>query len=218
MSRPNPHRPMKDRPPLPTPGTNDASPPVPKPRGRGGGVRQPSANLPTWPPPSADSSPGPPSLPPSRLDQRAPAPLPPTATPAAPSPSSSRPPAPQTHGHAHGSAPSRPPPPLAHPEPAPSLASPPPPASPSSPRPNKNHVAFGTCLQEAHDAINKRHEDELHALESFRAHVFFRAKADREYAQELGKINARATKTLASVSQPSAIVQVQLCPVNANTQ
>ena len=207
----------RDRPPAPVPAgdeQDDGPPPVPKPRAGPRGVGR-KANLPAWPPPShgvsknAPSSPSPQVLP-SRVvaaeQQRAPAPLPPAAS-SSPAPS----PVPPV-GHSRSVQPQIPPPDL--PPPRASLSPPavvsPPPAQPlPSLAANNNGYAFGTCLQEGHDAINKRHEDELHALESFRAHVFFRAKADREYAQELAKINSRANKTLSSVSQSSAIVQVR---------
>lgn len=228
--------PGRDRPPAPIPNdADDGPPPVPKPRAgpRVGGGRR-GGNLPAWPPPGYtgnQSSPSP-SLP-SRTgggggdqQQRAPPPLPPTQSPAAspgPPHSHSRSPAPPPPSHQ----PPQLPPPRA--SLSPSISSPPPPSPPHNrvaPTPagsggdGKSGFAFGTCLQEAHDAINKRHEEELHALESFRAHVFFRAKADREYAQELAKINSRANKTLSTVSQSSAIVQVsfkhrQVCSCNA---
>lgn len=192
MSKPSPYpRPARPRPPLSTENSDGtSSPPVPAPR-RSGGAR-PGSTLPTWPPPAKTASP--PSPVPSKIDQRPPAPLPPP-------PSS---PVPSLPSRDSGTSYRQPdmPPPIAMP---PSFPVP----SPSPALPNKNQVAFGSCLQQAHDAINKRHEDELHALESFRAHVFFRAKADREYAQELSKINARASKTLAAVSHSSPIIQVR---------
>lgn len=194
MSKPNPYpRPARPRPPLSTVGSENSdgtsSPPVPAPRRSGGG--RPGSSLPTWPPPAKTASP--PSPIPSKIDQRPPAPLPPP-------PSS---PVPSLPSRDFGT-------PYRQPDIPPPIAAPPTPPvhSPSPALPNKNQVAFGSCLQQAHDAINKRHEDELHALESFRAHVFFRAKADREYAQELSKINARASKTLAAVSHSSPIIQV----------
>lgn len=189
MSRPNTYpRPPKPR-GVPTPGSESsdgASPPVPAPRR--GGVRQ-SSNLPNWPPVANAASP--PSPVPSKIDQRPPAPLP-------PAPSS---PVPSLPSRDTGSF-SRPP------DIPPATMSPSPPVATHTPALTKSQVAFGSCLQQAHDAINKRHDDELHALESFRAHVFFRAKADREYAQELAKINTRANKTLSAVSHSSPIIQV----------
>lgn len=184
MSRPNPYpRPARPR-AVPTPGSENsdgASPPVPAPRR---GARQ--SNLPSWPPVANAASP--PSPAPSKIDQRPPAPLPPSPVPSLPS---------RDNGTF-----SRPPdiPPVS--------MSPSPPVPTPTPSLSKSQAAFGTCLQQAHDAINKRHDDELHALESFRAHVFFRAKADREYAQELSKINTRANRTLAAVSHSSPIIQV----------
>ena len=67
---------------------------------------------------------------------------------------------------------------------------------------------FGSCLQTCYDAINKRHDDELRALESLRVHVFNRSKADRDYAESLAKINQRASRGLSNVNQSSAVVQV----------
>ena len=67
---------------------------------------------------------------------------------------------------------------------------------------------FGTCLQSARDCINKRHEDELKALEGFRAYIHRRAKADAEYAATLGKIGSQASRETASLSASSNIVQV----------
>jgi len=69
---------------------------------------------------------------------------------------------------------------------------------------------FGSCLQACYEAINKRHDDEIRALESLRVHIFNRAKADREYAETLSKINNRANRGLTNVNQSSAIVQVSL--------
>ena len=92
-----------------------------------------------------------------------------------------------------------------HPSVASSKEHAPPPLQVSPP----DFPAFGTCLQSAHEAINKRHEDELRALESFRMHVFNRARADREYAEQLVKINMRANRAISSISQASPIVQVR---------
>ncbi len=69
---------------------------------------------------------------------------------------------------------------------------------------------FGQCLQSATDAIGKRHDDELTALESLRFHVFNRAKQDKAYAEELLKTNMRASKKAASVSDPSSPI-FQVC-------
>ena len=218
MSRPSPASRPRDRPPPPVPAAEgeEGPPPVPKPRAaaRGVGRRTGGGNLPSWPPPGYGGSSPSPSSPaaPTRAagsDHRAPPPAPPPSSSPAPSPvPTARSPAPQTPQQ-----PELPPfrPPISPPVPSghPQLPSPTP--APPTPGANANSFAFGTCLQESHEAINKRHEEELHALESFRAHVFFRAKADREYAQELAKINSRANKTLATISQSSAIVQVHLC-------
>ena len=76
--------------------------------------------------------------------------------------------------------------------------------------PEETVEGFGSCLQACYDAINKRHDDELRALESLRLHIFNRAKADREYAETMSKINYRANRGLTNVNQSSAIVQVSL--------
>ena len=67
---------------------------------------------------------------------------------------------------------------------------------------------FGRCLQQSHEAITKRHEDELLALESLRGHIFHRARADKDYSDSLLKMNQKASKKLANIDQSSAIVQV----------
>ena len=89
-------------------------------------------------------------------------------------------------------------------------------ASAPAPEPPKttadSEEKFGSCLQTCYDAINKRHDDELRALESLRVHVFNRAKADRDYAESLAKINQRASRGLSNVNQSSAVVQVSLSP------
>ena len=77
-----------------------------------------------------------------------------------------------------------------------------------------DHDRFGSCLQTCYDAINKRHEEELRALESLRVHIFNRAKADREYAESLARINQRATRGVANITQQSAIVQVRRLPAS----
>lgn len=68
---------------------------------------------------------------------------------------------------------------------------------------------FGHCLQQGYEAINKRHDDELLALESLRGHIFHRARADKEYAESLMKMNQKASKKLTNINQSSAVVQVQ---------
>ena len=67
---------------------------------------------------------------------------------------------------------------------------------------------FGSCLQSASDCINKRHDDELKALESFRVFMHKRAKADAEYAATLGKIGSQAARDAGSIATGSKIVQV----------
>ena len=68
---------------------------------------------------------------------------------------------------------------------------------------------FGSCLQSARDCINKRHDDELKALESFRVYMHKRAKADAEYAATLGKIGSQASRETGSLATGSNIVQVR---------
>lgn len=69
---------------------------------------------------------------------------------------------------------------------------------------------FGVCLQQSYEAINKRHEDELLALESLRGHIFHRARADKEYSENLLKMNQKANKKLTNINRSSAVVQVQI--------
>ena len=203
MSRPNPYpRPARQR-PGPARGASEESPspPLPTPRVKS----RPVPNLPSWPPPSSSSPPGP-ALPP-RVEDRPPAPVP------SPTPLSTSPQPYQVSGSVVTSFKAREHPPprsptVNSPSPVPARVPTSSPAMSSSQGEGGGAVAFGKCLHQAHDAINKRHEDELHALESFRAHVFYRAKADREYAQELGKINARANRALSSIAHNSPVVQV----------
>ena len=68
---------------------------------------------------------------------------------------------------------------------------------------------FGVCLQQCYEAITKKHEDELLALESLRGHIFNRAKADREYAENLNRMNQKASKKVHNINQSSAVVQVK---------
>lgn len=72
---------------------------------------------------------------------------------------------------------------------------------------------FGTCLQDTscYDVINKRHEDELLALESLRAHLFNRSRIDKEYAEKLANANLKSSRKVANINQSSAIVKVSLC-------
>lgn len=78
------------------------------------------------------------------------------------------------------------------------------------------HERFGSCLQTCYEAINKRHEEELRALESLRVHISNRARADKEYAESLARINQRANRGVASITQQSAIVQVSVGAACAN--
>lgn len=107
---------------------------------------------------------------------------------------------------------------LMRPVPKPRVSSPPTSpgtASPSPPVPAAHggpvgQERFGSCLQTCYDAINKRHDEELRALESLRVHIFSRARADKEYAETLAKINQRANRGVANITQQSAIVQVRV--------
>lgn len=131
--------------------------------------------------------------------------LPPRSSKAYPtSPPATKP----TSPPARSRSPARLPPPLHYSPPVNSLSS----ASDPAPEPPKttadSEEKFGSCLQTCYDAINKRHDDELRALESLRVHVFNRAKADRDYAESLAKINQRASRGLSNVNQSSAVVQV----------
>eukprot|EP00731_Ephydatia_muelleri_P017675 Em0010g773a len=66
---------------------------------------------------------------------------------------------------------------------------------------------FGSCLQSARDCINRRHDDELKALECFRVFMHKRAKADAEYAVILGRINSQTARDAGSIATGSKIVQ-----------
>ena len=68
---------------------------------------------------------------------------------------------------------------------------------------------FGVCLQQCYEAITKKHEDELLALESLRGHIFNRARADKEYAESLNRMNQKANKKVQNINQSSAVVQVR---------
>ena len=74
---------------------------------------------------------------------------------------------------------------------------------------NDGGEGFGHCLQQGYEAITKKHEDELLALESLRGHIFHRARADKEYSESLIKMNQKATKKIANIDQSSAVVKVQ---------
>lgn len=67
---------------------------------------------------------------------------------------------------------------------------------------------FGHCLQQGYEAITKKHEDELLALESLRGHIFHRARADKEYAENLAKMNQKASKKVSTIDQSSAVIKV----------
>ena len=108
--------------------------------------------------------------------------------------------------------------PKASPHPTPSPAQPTSPKTTTSAQPDRvenrieppNGADFGSCLQSARDCINKRHDDELKALESFRVYMHKRAKADAEYAATLGKINSQTAREMAGVGANSFIVKVSL--------
>lgn len=92
--------------------------------------------------------------------------------------------------------------------------SPPPPASPTNslaaPDLCQGGSDFGSCLQLNYDAISKRHEEELHSLESLRMHLFKRSRADKEYADALQKINQSSERSAQfPVSTTSPVVQVR---------
>lgn len=66
-------------------------------------------------------------------------------------------------------------------------------------------------MQNNYEVISKRHEDELLALESFRNHVFARSRIDKEYSDNMAKMNVKASRKMGSVSnKSSAIMQVSL--------
>lgn len=83
--------------------------------------------------------------------------------------------------------------------------------SPSDVISGSSPEGFGLCLQNCYDTINKRHEDELLALESFRNHVFQRSRLDKEYSENMAKMNMKASRKMNSVgNKSSAIMQVFL--------
>lgn len=86
----------------------------------------------------------------------------------------------------------------------------PPPADGSLLIPDLCHgTNFGSCLQLSYEAISKRHEEELRALESLRGHIFKRQRADKEYAEQLLRINQVSERSSQfSSSTTSAIIQV----------
>lgn len=100
-------------------------------------------------------------------------------------------------------------------EPAPPTPTTPAPASSvptsSAPAPSApTGEGFGTCLQDAscYDIINKRHDDELLALESLRAHLFNRSRIDKEYAEKLANANLKSSRKVNNIDKSSAIVKV----------
>lgn len=74
--------------------------------------------------------------------------------------------------------------------------------------------AFGYSLQSSYEAISKRHDEELHALESMRMHVFKRMKCDKDYADQLHRTNTSCQRLgQFTTNTTSAAVQVRdLCP------
>uniref|UniRef100_A0A1X7U1C3 FCH domain-containing protein n=1 Tax=Amphimedon queenslandica TaxID=400682 RepID=A0A1X7U1C3_AMPQE len=86
------------------------------------------------------------------------------------------------------------------------------PSSPSSsisaPDLCQNGSDFGSCLQLNYDAISKRHEEELHSLESLRMHIFKRQKVDKEYSDSLQRINQSCERSAQfPVATTSPVVQ-----------
>ncbi len=85
----------------------------------------------------------------------------------------------------------------------------------SAPVLNEND-AFGYCLQSSYEAIGKRHEEEMHALESMRMHIFKRMKCDKDYADQLLRANQSCSRhgqftsstTSAAVQVSSSLVHV----------
>ena len=71
---------------------------------------------------------------------------------------------------------------------------------------------FGACLQASYEAISKRHDEELKALESLRSHIHRRSRADKDYAETLAKINTSCRRSADFGSNPSRIVQVSRIP------
>lgn len=88
------------------------------------------------------------------------------------------------------------------------------PLSPSSettqpPTMSQRMEGFGSCLQNCYETITKRHDDELLVLESIRSHVFCRARLDKEYSENLLKVNGKVNRKMGNLSnKSSAIIQV----------
>ncbi len=185
------------------------------------------SRLPQWPPPAKQDE----DSPPPSAGAAQPQPVP---VPRSHHRTSLTPPTPTTPRSSH-----RPPAPLPDDEqpPLPPRDIPPPrPTTPVTPRrdreffrsgssplpppvpaaPGTGTENFGSCLQTCFEAINKRHDDELRALESLRVHIFNRAKADKEYAETLAKANGRAARGIANLNQASSIVQVRNVCVHTN--
>lgn len=81
--------------------------------------------------------------------------------------------------------------------------------SPSDVISGSSPEGFGLCLQNCYDTINKKHEDELLALESFRNHVFARSRLDKDYSDNMSKMNMKASRKMNSVgNKSSAIMKV----------
>ena len=86
---------------------------------------------------------------------------------------------------------------------------PPMPSPPSFGSAQSDRNAFGFNLQSSYEAISKRHEEELHALESMRMHIFKRMKCDKEYSEQLFRANQSCQRIgQFTSSTTSAIVQV----------
>ena len=78
--------------------------------------------------------------------------------------------------------------------------------SPSDVVSGSSPEGFGLCLQNCYDIINKRHEDELLALESFRNHIFARSRLDKEYSENMAKMNMKASRKMTSVGNKSSTI------------
>lgn len=91
----------------------------------------------------------------------------------------------------------------------PSVVSPPLPSPHGSTAPSlEDSNAFGYSLQSSYEAISKRHDEELHALESMRMHIFKRTKSDKDYAEQLSRINQSCERLGQFSATTSAAVQV----------
>lgn len=125
-------------------------------------------------------------------------------------PNAFRPPPPTSAPLPDPPLPERPRPVDIHRSPHPVVTSPTPSSSfqpPSAPAVSQGD-RFGARLQSSYEAISKRHEQELKALESLRNHIYKRSRADKDYAETLLKINQTSRKAADLANNPSRIVQV----------